>query len=88
MKVETPPAEAPSSKVIGVMCMVPFFIIYGFFVLTDVPLLVTTVFANIQELLGFQQADDYYHDDYDRPESGQSYWSEFSLDVRSEYPIE
>ena len=88
MKVETPPAEAPASKVIGVMCMVPFFIIYGFFVLTDIPLLVTTVYKNIQELLGFQQTDDYYHDDYDRMESVQSSWSEFSMDVSSEYPIE
>ena len=37
--------------------MVPFFIIYGFFVLTDIPLLVRTAFTNIQELLGPQQTN-------------------------------
>ncbi len=41
--------------------MVPFFIIYGFFILTDIPLLVRTAFTNMQELLGPQQTN--YVDD-------------------------
>ncbi len=88
VKVDAPPAEAPASQVIGVMCMVPFFIIYGYFVLTDIPMLITTAFTNIREVLGLQPMEN--PDTYDdpRPDTVQSNWSDISLDISSQYPIE
>ena len=70
--------------------MVPFFIIYGYFVLTDIPMLATTAFTNMREVLGVQPtADNVYNADTfenPRPETVQSNWSELAFG--SHYPIE